>query len=196
MDNVEVNYGLKDGVELVNHLLVLTSDSSELSSIKTQLQNWLEDNTKAIEELLWNENKNTYNTALNTNNETVEFKGWENFYPDAVAQLFPIIFEVIEPDSDRAKMLYDEFSTYYQWEDFIYREPGDFYWTVIVYAAALMEDEAKVKAYLSYYQNNFMENHPYPIYNAEAAWIVNASKRMMDYYQKKINRIDPLGVFH
>jgi len=196
MDNVEVNYGLRDGIKLVNRLLEVSNESLELKLIKTKLVGWLDDNTKAIEELLWNNDKGTYNVALNENNQIVEFKSWDNFYPDAVAQLFPIIFEVIEPDSTRANALYDAFNMNYQWEDFIYRETGDFYWTVIVYVAALMEDESRVKEYLSYYQENFMETHPYPLYNAEAAWIVNASKEMIDHYQSKIDRIDPLSILH
>jgi hypothetical protein len=196
MDNVEVNYGLKDGIKLVNRLLEDSNESTELNLIKTKLVGWLDDNTRAIEELLWSNDKGTYNVALNGNNQIIEFKSWDNFYPDAVAQLFPIVFEVIEPDSNRAKALYDEFNNNYQWEDFIYRETGDFYWTVIVYVAALMEDESRVKVYLSYYQENFMDTHPYPLYNAEAAWIVNASKKMMEYYQAKIERIDPFGIFH
>lgn len=196
MDNVEVNYGLKDGIKLINRLLEVSNNSKELNSIKLKLENWLIVNTKSIEELLWNSDKGTYNVALNENNQIIEFKSWDNFYPDAVAQLFPIVFEVVEPDSGRAKELYDSFNNKYRWENFIYRETGDFYWTVIVYVAALMEDERKVKTYLSYYEENFMDSHPYPLYNAEAAWIVNASKKMMDYYQAKINRIDPLNLFH
>jgi hypothetical protein len=196
MDNVEVNYGLKDGIKLVNRLLEVSNETIELNLLKVNLDGWLDDNTNAIEELLWNNDKGTYNVALNESNLIVEFKSWDNFYPDAVAQLFPIIFEVIEPGSNRAKTLYNEFNINYQWEDFIYRETGDFYWTVIVYVAALMEDESRVKAYLSYYQENFMDTHPYPLYNAEAAWIVNASKKMMEYYQAKIDRIDPFSIFH
>lgn len=196
MDNVEVNYGLRDGIKLVNRLIESSDDNKDLNLIKVKLDDWLVDQSKAIEELLWNNDKGVYNVALNENYQIVEFKSWDNFYPDAVAQLFPIIFEVIEPDSTRAKALYAAFNNNYQWEDFIYRETGDFYWTVIVYVAALMEDVNKVKVYLTYYQDNFMESHPYPLYNAEAAWIVNASNKMMEYYQRKIDNLDPFGLFH
>lgn len=196
MDNVEVSYGLRDGIKLVNRLIEISDDTKDLNLIKVKLDDWLVDQSKAIEELLWNNDKGVYNVALNENYQIVEFKSWDNFYPDAVAQLFPIIFEVIEPDSTRAKALYAAFNNNYQWEDFIYRETGDFYWTVIVYVAALMEDVNKVKVYLTYYQDNFMESHPYPLYNAEAAWIVNASNKMMDYYQRKIDILDPFGLFH
>ena len=194
MDNVEVNYGIKDGLRLLDIMLKEDVNNQILMSLKAQYTVWLEENTLAIERVLWNKQNNKYNIAFHLNENTTEFSDWANFYPDAVAQLFPIIFEVLPTDSARAIDICQQFNKVYKWEDFIYRETGDFYWTVVVYLAAMMEDEVRVKAYLDYYKENFIAEHPYPLYNAEAAWIINACEKMIDLYTFKINKIDPFNL--
>lgn len=193
MDNVEVNYALKKGINLLNHLLE-QSNNLELKTIQIQLEEWLEENTKAIETILWNPNQQKYRIAIDENGNEVEFESWDNFYPDAMAQLFPLVFNVMDPESERAKELYNQFVSNYAWENFKFRE--GFYWTVVSTIGALMNDTERVKKYLDYYQEHIMEDHAYPIYNAEVAWIIQTCQIMIDKYEDKINQVDPLKLFH
>jgi hypothetical protein len=45
--------------------------------------------------------------------QTRQRSDWSRYYPDALAQLFPILYEAIEPDSDLAKEIWKEFSSRY-----------------------------------------------------------------------------------
>lgn len=193
MDNVEVNYAIKKGINLLNNLLEL-SNNQELKEIQIELEEWLIDNTQAIETILWNPAQQKYRIAIDKNGNEVEFKSWDNFYPDAMAQLFPIVFNVIEPDSERAKEHYIQFVSNYSWEDFKFRE--GFYWTVVSTIGAMMDDTDRVKTYLDYYQEHIMSNHDYPIYNAEVAWIIQTCQIMINKYEDKIDQVDPLKLFH
>lgn len=192
MDNVEVNYALKKGINLLNRMLE-HSNNPELEAILIKLEEWVVLNTQAIENILWNPSLQKYLVATDIDGNEIEFKSWNNFYPDAMAQLFPLVFGVISPDSQRAKVLYNEFISYYAWEKFKFRE--GFYWTVVSYIGALMDDKDRVKMYIDYYKNSIMNEHAYPIYNAEVGWIIRTCQLMIDKYEAKIEKLDPLNLF-
>lgn len=196
MDNVEVNYGLKSSANLINKLIKISSNTDKLTIIQNQIDTWLKENTQAIQTYLWSSETSKFHVAINTTDQVVEFKGWDVFYPDAVAQLYPIVFDYIEPSSAQASELYQLFNDEYDWEQFNYRDSGDFHWTVIVYIASLMQDIERVEEYLKFYSKNVIPTHPYPIYNAEVAWVINASQTMIEYYENKLNKIDPFKIFH
>ncbi len=196
MDNVEVNYGLKSSVNLINNLMKVSTNKDELNDLRIQLESWLVENTKAIETYLWSSETNKFHVALDTKDQVIEFKSWDIFYPDAIAQLYPVVFGYIEPSSPKAKELYQLFNEEYDWEEFNFRNTGDFHWTVVVYIAALMQDTQKVEQYLKYYSKNLIYSHPYPIYNAEVAWIINTCETMIEFYEKEMNQVDPFKIFH
>ncbi len=91
---------------------------------------------------------------------------WDLYYPQATSQLFPIIFGVIEPNTERAEHLYSSFCESYAWESFDY--PDDFYWGANVQAAAIMNDVDRVTAYMTNYAA-LTDDHAWPLYNADAA---------------------------
>lgn len=199
MDNAEVNQGLKDAVFLLDSLAQKKQfskdmDYKQISNLKEKLVNALERNTKAIEETLWNETEQRYELGLDKKNRKLEFQGWDSFYADAVAQLFPIAFELIEPDSERAQDLYERFCKEYKWEKMEHFNKGetDFYWCIIGYVAALMDDDTRVDQFLTYYRSNIMEKHKYPLYNAEAGWLLFTCDKMIERYQEKITLLDSL----
>lgn len=196
MDNVEVNYGLKSSANLINKLIKISSNTDKLTIIQNQIDTWLIENTQAIQTYLWSSETNKFHIALNMEDQIVEFKNWSIFYPDAIAQLYPIVFDYIKPSSAQAIELYQLFNDEYDWEKFNYRNSGDFHWTVVVYIASLMQDTERVEEYLKYYSKNIIQTHPYPIYNTEVAWIINACQTMIEYYEMEMNQIDPLKLFH
>ena len=150
----------------------------------------------AFRTILWNEVEQRYEIGINNSGVALDFSGWSEFYPDAVAQLFPILFGVLDPDSERARKLYQTFGEYFDWEDMAHYEKGDadFYWGLTAYAGALMRDEKKVYTYLDYYMDKVIPNYEYPAYNADVAWVVLASAEIARFYQEQMQKIDPLGI--
>ncbi|MBO7319921.1 MAG: hypothetical protein J6V06_07895 [Clostridia bacterium] len=102
---------------------------------------------------------------------------WNTYYPQATSQLFPIICGVIEPDTQRAKNLYEKFCETYHWEAFDY--PDAFYWGANVQAAAIMNDLESVTEYMENYKP-LTEKHSWPLYNMDIARTAMAAKIMID----------------
>ena len=68
-----------------------------------------------IENHLYNSTKEAYDYALSNPSDIATY-----YYPDAIAQLFPIIFDVVEPNSAVAIKLYEDFSANFTyWTDMI-----------------------------------------------------------------------------
>ncbi|HEX3022788.1 MAG TPA: hypothetical protein VHP81_10395, partial [Lachnospiraceae bacterium] len=100
MDNVEVNQSIKDTISLLERLSKIKEyQESSYYDIGNEYMNMLSDlltkNTIAIEELLWNQEDSHYEIGLDESNSIIVFSGWNNFYADAIAQIFPIAFGVI-----------------------------------------------------------------------------------------------------
>ena len=106
---------------------------------------------------------------------------WEIYYPQATSQLFPVICGVIEPDTQRAKNLYEKFCETYHWEAFDY--PDSFYWGANVQAAAVMNDLDSVVEYMENYLP-LTEEHSWPLYNMDIARTAMAAKIMIDRNSK------------
>lgn len=102
---------------------------------------------------------------------------WNTYYPQATSQLFPIICGVIDPDTDRAKSLYEKFCDHYHWQAFDY--PDSFYWGANVQAAAIMNDLDSVTEYMENYLP-LTEKHSWPLYNMDIARTAMAAKIMID----------------
>lgn len=201
MDNTETNMGLKDAISLLEKVYLNESQKKETQSyeetleLMANLKDLLNENSAQIDRLLWNENEQRYEIGINNNNQVIKFKGWDQFYPDAVLQLFPIIYQLDSIDGDQAKFLYTKFSSEYDWQNFGHfkNEDTSFYWPLLAYAGAMMEDEVRVKTYVLNYQNTLMEEHAYPVYISDAAWIVRSCNEIINYYERKMLQIDPLG---
>lgn len=105
---------------------------------------------------------------------------WNTYYPQATSQLFPIICGVIEPDTERARNLYEKFSEAYHWEAFEY--PDVFYWGANVQAAAIMNDVDSVAEYMQNYLP-LTEKHSWPLYNMDSARVSMAAFMMLEKSQ-------------
>ncbi len=163
MDNCEVNRGLKAAKWLQDEgLLTTTSNYNILIS----------NNTNSIESELW---KGTMYNWMKNNDGTL-ISRWDNFYVDAVAQLYPAIFEVIGPYSDRANILYTEFNNYYpNWSIGELPPSTSFPWTIISLAAASINDKVRVDEYMTHiYSFNSVNEQKSLWYSLEAACVLLA----------------------
>lgn len=202
MDNSEVSMGIDSATNILKKIILPKNkiSSKEYKQTKLIIEN-LKEIKKIQEEAFntkfWNEQDQRYETGYFENDVPNEFIGWSTFYPDAVSQLFPIVFGVIDSNSKRAKYLYSKFGENYDWEHMMHFKNDDasFYWGIIAYCAALMKDDNRVRKYLDYFRRHVAPAYVYPSNNADVAWVVMAGYEMMDYYDKRIKMIDPFGIF-
>ncbi|RYE18557.1 MAG: discoidin domain-containing protein [Sphingobacteriales bacterium] len=168
MDNAEVNEGLRSMVWLQENVLG--------GSKKAHFEALLSANTNAIESQLW---RGTMYNWLDNGTTGTTISKWSVFYPDATCQLFPGMFGVIEPLSTRANQLYTAFNTNYpSWSNgTIYS--GAYPWTIICYAAAVINDKPRVDEYIKHILtiNKTGKQKDY-WYNAEAAFVILAANKM------------------
>lgn len=201
MDNTEVNYAIKEAIKLlenvyIKNLLSYTDEYKEAISLKEELKKVIIKNKDSLQSKLWNRKEKRYEIGIDIKNKVIKFHGWNKFYPDAVAQLYPIIYEVADLKDKNIVNLYRKFCEKYKWEELEHYEnnDSDFYWCSIVYAGAVMQDEVKVKGFMECYKEKVMINRKYPLHVAEAAWVIKACDFMVKYYEKKMRFIDPLRI--
>lgn len=175
MDNCEVYEGCVAAVNLLKKVIV-PKDSSFKSTL-TQCEQNTALVKNQIEKVMWNEKGQYYEPGLFRDGTAGVKFSWSEYYPSATAQTFPIQCGLIDPSSARAKQLYNDFCTHYQWEDF--KIPDSFYWGSNVLTAAKMSDTHRVNAYLTRYQK-IMKRHAYPLFNADAAKVCMAAYYMLN----------------
>lgn len=169
MDNCEVYAGMVAGEKLYADVLVPAGAGS--TATRDKLKNGAKTVADKIEKKMWT--GSFYYPALGTDDRSAYTFSWSNFYPSATAQLFPVLFGLIEPSGDRAKTLYNTFCQNYDWEN--HNIPDTFYWGSNLQAAAKMGDVERMKTYLTAYQKVAMRNHNYPLYNSDAAKVCMAA---------------------
>ena len=176
MDNCEVYEGAVAATKIFDELVLRgLTEYSDMRDDCDEMSFTVRDN---INTKLWNYTGQHYRAG------TIAYLGiprkvfsWDLYYPQATSQLFPIICGVIEPDTDRAKHIYETFSEHYHWEAFDY--PDDFYWGANVQAAAIMNDLDSVTEYMENYLP-LTAKHSWPLYNMDIARTSMAAKIMLD----------------
>ena len=121
---------------------------------------------------------NRYESGIFKNNKPISEFSWDEFYPDATSQLFPVYHGVISAETVRANTLYKAFCENFCWETLDI--PSDFPWGAIVYTAAIMKDSERVITYMQSYSEKYMETHNYPLYNADAARVSMAAYLLLN----------------
>ncbi len=176
MDNCEVYEGAVAATGIFDE--IVKNGGTEYSDLRDDCEELISTVRESINSKLWNYAGGYYSPGI-TAYVSVPTKifSWNIYYPQATSQLFPIICGVIEPDTKRAEHLYGKFCESYEWERFDY--PDDFYWGANVYAAAVMNDLDRVVTYMTEY-STLMENHSWPLYNADSARTSMAAYIMLE----------------
>jgi hypothetical protein len=166
MDNCEVNRGLRAAQRLKEKNLI-AADSGDFAAL-------LHNNTSAIESQLWR--GTVYN--WHDGGTAAAITNWSRFYPDAASQLYPALFGVIAAAGDRSNRLYTQFNRVYpNWpKGQVY---ADFPWALVVYAAANINDKARVDEYIKHINSFNMRNEQKDMwYNLEAAFVILAVEKI------------------
>ena len=175
MDNSEVYEGTISAEALFRD--VICPVDSSYNDILEKCEKTAEALTEAIEKELWNASENHYEAGIFRNGKAAYEFSWDEFYPSATAQLFPIIHGVIRADTQRANTIYDSFCKAFDWQNF--KTPSEYCWGSNVLAAAMMNDLDSVVCYMENYAEIF-EKHQYPLYNADAARVCMAAYVMIE----------------
>ncbi|HQB27972.1 MAG TPA: hypothetical protein PLO29_03390 [Paludibacter sp.] len=164
MDNSEVNRGLKSAKWLHDEGLLTTTSNYNMLVNK---------NTNSIESEFWQ--STMYNWIDNKDNEDVLTSSWDKFYADATSQLYPAIFEVIDPYSSRANKLYTEFNKNYPNWSLGILPSSSHAWAILSFAAANINDKARVEEYMKHiYSFNSVNKQKDHWYSFESAFVLLA----------------------
>lgn len=176
MDNCEVYDGTIAAAGIFEELVL--QGESDYADLRDECKALITTVKENINSKLWNYIGNYYSPGIAAYvGVPTKIFSWDLYYPQATSQLFPIIFGVIEPNTERAEHLYSKFCDSFAWENFDY--PDDFYWGANVQAAAIMNDVERVTVYMTNYAG-LMDNHAWPLYNADAARTSMAAYIMLE----------------
>ncbi len=161
MDNCEGYQGLQSAASLFQTAF---GDSATANYYATAAANMLQ----GIETDLWSSSNNSYFVYAGASSAP----DWTNWYPDATAQLFPILTGVITPTSTRANALYAQFNANFpSWP--LLHKAETFPWALMGYVAAQMGDSVRARTYVATCNSQFVANQfPWPWYDAEAGWFI------------------------
>ncbi len=140
----------------------------------------------AIESFLWNPTETRYEVGLKENGIPVGFAGWDRFYPECAAQIYPVVCGVLSPSEERAELLYNSLNHHIEWEDGIGTE--EFEWPVLAFAAIKMKDFYRGEQYLEYYQERYAEYRKYPFHTANSGWAARAYGELVTFYESRLGR--------
>lgn len=185
MDNCEAAWGFSAAARLFGTLHGLTGGASGYRTMASESLARERIVTRTIEETLWNARRGHYLVGRNANGSPVPaILRMQRYYPDAMAQLFPIITGALPPQSARAKRIYENFCHFHsnrsrRWEDMEGENKAEpSVGGIIVRAAAMMEDRARLARYMEHYERNILDaGHP-GCYNADCAHVAAAAGMM------------------
>lgn len=107
------------------------------------------------------------------------------FYPDGVAQIYPLIYGFPVKEKRTQKKLYVQFTEKFQWQKLSERSTK-FLWTMTGMAAAQVGDVKRLMELLRNYKTEYCAERKYPLYTGEAGWICMECEKLYALYERKI----------
>ena len=104
------------------------------------------------------------------------------WYPDASAQMFPVLYGVVPGSDSRAKTAYDKFNKAWPgWPQLSFNSQDPFPWVMVADAAALMGDSGRVGQYAESVRAKYInKGFPWTWYSMEGGWYM----RLTNYMEK------------
>ena len=167
MDNLEVWKGLYE----LEHAGL--KDVQAIREMRNKLQ-------AQIEKLFWDDANQRWRIIENS-----DLYHQKEFYPDGVAQIYPLIYEFPVKEKKKQKILYKQFTERFQWQKLTKKRNG-FLWAMTGMAAAQMGDINNLLEMIRNYEAEYCENRKYPLYTGEAGWICMECEKLYSLYERKI----------
>lgn len=142
-----------------------------------------EDSRQAISKYLWNSREGRYEIGINGENEPLHYSGWQEFYPDSAAQVYPVSCGLFPPDG-AGDGLYQEFCENYDWE-YLSIPEETYDWPVLAYIAVSMGDIPRAERYLKKFYLKYSIDRAYPLHTADAGWTARTCDALISYYEEQ-----------
>ena len=130
-------------------------DVKAISEMRNKLQ-------AQIEKIFWDDANQRWRIIENS-----DLYHQKEFYPDGVAQIYPLIYEFPVKEKKKQKILYEQFTEKFQWQKLNKKRSG-FLWAMTGMAAAQMGDINNLVELIRNYETDYCENRKYPLYTGEA----------------------------
>jgi len=187
MDNCEVYRGVCSAEKLYSQIYLPNSfNDIDIADAKKQIEMLIELKKSlfdAIESILWNPKEEFYYVgAMEERKGIPESIDWKVFYPDALAQLFPVVMDLLAADHPRSVYLYEKFNQNFSneetaWEEMRGENLGTHFINgLITYTAAKMGDNRRVVSFLETYLSTIVnKRYPFPAFIADCAQVALAA---------------------
>ena len=171
MDNVEVLSSYQDIIELAKTDEGQKWFGSKKEFFEKKIEKKIDESKTEMVNKLWNQTEERFEVGL-SGEQTMHFSGWDKIYPDAIAQVYPMAFDVSLPGVRQSK-LYKTLCKNIEWENMQFGT-DEFTWSVLSYVAAVSGDFSRAEIYLNHYEKLVGKSREYPFHIADAAWAVKA----------------------
>jgi hypothetical protein len=170
MDNCEAYRGLRDLASTYQYAFGDTAKAAYYNAaadamLKGILGMWMNGN--------WAVYKNDIGALAGPNLST--------WYPDASAQVFPVLMGVVNSSDFQAQQSYAAFNGAWPgWTTLSFNSQDPFPWCLIGDAAAAMGDNTRLATYINTIQSKYVNaGFPWPFYIAEGGWFMRANNYML-----------------
>lgn len=181
MDNVEVweaCKGMAEFLTLEDSYIKDWEGAAELCAFFTEQEQQI---AEAVRSRFWNENEKRYEVGLDGSGRVLKFQGWEEFYPSAVAQIYPLAVGI---GSEKDRVLYETLCETFSWE-YLDIAGAAFEWPVVAYVGAVCGDEDRPEIYIMEYAEKYWQNRKYPLHTASSGWVLRACEQMLELYEER-----------
>jgi hypothetical protein len=177
MDNAENYRGLSDYADLLA-ALGLSEAASRAGDVARRI-------SEGVESRLWDARRGNYAWGIYTYwlggfrlGEARQETNWRRWYPDTVAQVFPVICGLLDPSDLRAVSLYENLNAWHpQWVNQHKSDPHP--WSLLGYGAAVMGDIARASAFVRATSEVYLANPGrYSNLSWELAWHLLTLRRI------------------
>ncbi len=184
MDNCEVWVGFSAAERLFHRLHTVTEEAAfsvlalESAALRDQV-------AEGIEERLWNPHGEVYRVGISKKGTPVpRLLNLGRYYPDAMAQLFPMMTGILPPEGLRARNLYEKISRRFstekrRWENMQHMPRSSPLTAILARTATCMGDEARVIQYLAQYERLVLQGGHKDAQNAECAHVALAADALL-----------------
>lgn len=180
MDNVEVWEACKGMEELLDAEAVKLEDWDAAEQLYVFFKEQTQQIEAAVTEQLWSQEQQRYEIGLDGKGRKLEFTGWEDLYPSAVAQIYPA---AVGMDLKKTPALYQNLCEVFSWE--YLKTDTTFEWPVIAYVGAVCGDESRPEIYMKEFEKKYQTNRNYPLHTATSGWVARACEQMILLYEKR-----------
>lgn len=182
MDNLEVWRGLAALEEGLDAISTTSGEALAVCGRIEKLRGILEER---ITEVFWVESVGRWRVMEGDERFSEGSFYLDEFYPDGVAQIYPLIYGFPVEDWKAQKELYRDFTEAFRWE-VIEENTSEFVWTMVGMGAAKAGDVERLEDFLKNYEKAFASKRDYPLYTGEAGWVCRECEWYCRYCLEKI----------